>query len=82
MSEFKIVGYTCGTGNEDECIVFKCVTESGKEFSCRPRGIARVRREMYFNGESYIGKMLTVRFQELTQDGIPRFGVGIVRDYE
>ena len=34
------------------------------------------------NGKEYIGKMLTVRFQELLDDS-PRFGVGIdIRDYE
>jgi hypothetical protein len=31
----------------------------------------------------YIGKDLTVQFFELTDDGVPRFPVGIaVRDYE
>ena len=33
--------------------------------------------------KEFIGKMLTVRFQELTDDGLPRFPVGIeFRDYE
>ena len=29
------------------------------------------------NGDECIGKMLTVRYQELTDDGVPRFPVGI-----
>ena len=35
------------------------------------------------NVTKYYGKLLTVKFQELTSDGIPRFPVGIsFRDYE
>ena len=35
------------------------------------------------SGKKYIGKKLTVRFQELTDDKVPRFPVGITfRDYE
>ena len=38
---------------------------------------------MFEKGKSYIGKMLTVKYQELTDDGKPRFPVGInIRDYE
>lgn len=49
----------------------------------RPRGMWEQRKEWFDNGEAYVGKPLTVRYQELTQDGIPRFPVGIaVRDYE
>ena len=37
----------------------------------------------YKDHEKYIGKMLTVRFQNLTALGVPRFPVGVViRDYE
>ena len=58
-------------------------TKAGKEFSCRPRGTHESRAELFKHGKEYVGKMLTVRFQELTADGIPRFPVGIaIRDYE
>ena len=34
-------------------------------------------------GEDYVGKMLTVRYQERTDEGLLRFPVGIaIRDYE
>ena len=34
------------------------------------------------DGKKYIGKYLTIRYQEV-QDDIPRFGIGIgIRDYE
>jgi DNA ligase-1 len=54
-----------------------------KTFACRPRGTREDRIELFKNGSQYIGKKLTVRFQELTDDKIPRFPVGIAfRDYE
>jgi DNA ligase-1 len=35
------------------------------------------------NKDTFLGKMLTVQYQNLTPDGIPRFPVGLsFRDYE
>ena len=52
-------------------------------FRCRPRGTHEYRTKLYNNREDLVGKMLTVRFQDYTNEGIPRFPVGIVvRDYE
>ena len=81
--EFEIVGFTQGTGGETGCVVWVCKTSSGDEFSVRPRGTREERQEYFQNGNTHIGSMLTVRYQELTDDGIPRFPVGIsIRDYE
>ena len=81
--EYEIVGYTEGTGGETGCVIWICKTKDGKEFSVRPRGTREERQKLFQNGNDYIGKMLTVRYQELTDDGIPRFPVGIsIRDYE
>lgn len=82
-SEYEIVGYEEGKGLEDGCIIWTCKTSDGKAFSCRPRGTREERTDLYINGDNYIGKMLTVRYQELTNEGLPRFPVGItIRDYE
>jgi DNA ligase-1 len=81
--EFKIIGGKDGTGRETGLVIFKCVTNDGSEFDVRPMGTHKDRAEIYMNLSSYIGKDLTVKYQELTDDGIPRFPVGIsVRDYE
>jgi ATP-dependent DNA ligase len=81
--EFEIVGFTQGTGGETGCVIWVCTTQSGKHFSVRPRGTREERMEYFQNGDDYIGQWLTVRYQELTDDGIPRFPVGIsIRDYE
>lgn len=81
--EFEIIGGKDGSGRESGLIIFRCKTKSGLEFDVRPRGSQESRRDIFDNLSEYIGKSLTVRYQELTDDGVPRFPVGIaVRDYE
>ena len=49
----------------------------------RPSGNYQERKKLYREAKKYIGKMLTVRFQELTNGHVPRFPVGVtIRDYE
>lgn len=80
--EYEVVGFKEGEGSEAGCVIWVCKTE-GKVFNCRPRGTREERTELYKNGAQYVGKKLTVRFQELTDDKVPRFPVGIAfRDYE
>jgi len=82
--EFKIVGFTEGENTEAGCVVWICSTKSGHTFNVRPRGSFDERKVLYKNASKYIGKLLTVRYQELyEQTGIPRFVVGLaIRDYE
>ena len=81
--EYEVVGYNQGQGLENGCVIWICKTENGKIFNCRPRGTRDDRQIMFLNGEKYIGKLLNVRYQEETDDCIPRFPVGIsFRDYE
>ena len=81
--EFEIVGFRQAEGKDEGTVIWRCKTKSGAEFDVRPRGSHEERTAWFVNGESYVGKPLTVRYQELTQDGLPRFPVGIaIRDYE
>jgi DNA ligase-1 len=49
----------------------------------RPIGSVDERKELFRNGNAHIGKMLTVKYQELNEFGTPRFPVGkTIRDYE
>ena len=89
--EFKIVNSKKGSGTEEGAIIFTCEMEdlagNMKQFDVRPRGEIEKRRTMFNNKEHYIGKMLTVRYQNtglvLEEFSLPRFPVGIeVRDYE
>jgi DNA ligase-1 len=74
--EFKIVGFTQGDGRDKGTVIWICHTKEWKEFSVRPRGTIAARTFLYNNGDKYIGKMLTVIYQELTEEGKPRFPVG------
>jgi DNA ligase-1 len=82
-AEFTVVEYTDGVGSEKGLVIWVCETEDKKKFSVRPRGTHEERADLFNDADSYVGKKLTVRYQELTEDGIPRFPVGIAfRDYE
>lgn len=87
-SEFQIIGGKEGTGTDIGCIIYRCITENGKEFDARPRGTVEDRKKMLINLPNDIGKKLTVRYAELSDDGIPLQPVGVpaeadaVRDYE
>lgn len=81
--EFVIVKAKDSKGTEKGCVVWVCETEDGDRFDVRPRGTFDERKEMYINREDYIGKMLTVRYQGVSEDNVPRFPIGIaIRDYE
>lgn len=82
-AEFDIVGGKEGTGTDEGCIVFRCVTEGGLTFDVRPKGTVEKRQEMYRNLNSYIGEPLTVKFAEYSDDMVPQQPVGeAVRNYE
>jgi DNA ligase-1 len=76
-SEFKVIGVREGEGNEKGMALFQCVTPEGLKFDCRPKGTQEYRKEIWSNSKSYIGKWLTVKYQELSELGIPRFPVGV-----
>jgi ATP-dependent DNA ligase len=81
--EFPIVGFKQGDGVEKGCVIWTCKTAEGTEFDCRPRGTREDRCALFRDGAKYIGKPLSIRFQEWTDDKIPRFPVGLaIRDYE
>lgn len=85
--EFEIIGGKEGTGTDEGCVVYKCITESGFKFDVRPRGTVEDRRQMLINLPNDMGKKLTVRFAEYSDDGVPLQPVGIpegevIRDYE
>lgn len=90
-SEFEIIGYKEGVGLEEGCIIFRCRTKSGAEFDVRPTGSREDRKWWFENGDSFIGKFMTVKYAELSDDGIPLQVVGkpetlveamAIRDYE
>jgi len=82
-AEFKIVGVTAGRGRMAECAVFVCETATGDQFNCKMEGSLDNLKPFLSRPNSVIGKMLTVRYQGLTNGNVPRFPIGVtVRDYE
>lgn len=82
-AEFKITGIKSGRGRMAECAIFTCTTSKGDLFDCKMEGSLDILKDILKNPRSVIGKMLTVRYQGLTNGNLPRFPIGvIVRDYE
>jgi len=89
-SEFKIIGFEEAQGSEIVFVLEYSVKDSSElgSFKCKPKGTKEYKRELLDLAKSdfnkhFSGKMYTVRYQELSQKGCPRFPVGIsLRDYE
>jgi ATP-dependent DNA ligase len=80
--EYPIVDVKEGTGREKGTAIWVCKVGE-QHFSARPEGTLEVRKKFLEEKDKYIGKRLTVRFQNLTALGVPRFPIGVVvRDYE
>ena len=81
--EFTIVDVKEGDGVDIDTAILQCVTKEGKTFWVRPTGTREYRSHILYSFNNYKGKLLTVKFQNVTEHGVPRFPVGInIRDYE
>jgi len=81
-NEYEIIDGKEAAGDDAGTVIFKCKCNDSS-FWVRPRGSRDYRAHLFENIRSYIGKKLTVRYQNLSEYGIPRFPVGIsIRDYE
>jgi DNA ligase-1 len=80
--EFEVVGHHLSKVG-DPVPIFECVCSNGKRFGVMMKENHEEKVKRMENIEQYYGKKLTVKYQELTKEGIPRFPVGIeFRDYE
>jgi DNA ligase-1 len=71
--EFRIVGFREAEGRDSGTVIWRCATKTGDEFDCRPVGSVEHRKQLFQNAQANIGKLLTIKFQELSEKGIPRF---------
>lgn len=76
-AEYKIIGHTEGVGAYAGCVIWICVTEKGQEFRVVPKGTLEEKAKWFKSAENAHGMWLKVKFFELTDDGIPRFPVGL-----
>lgn len=75
--EFKIVGFSDGKGKNEGTVKWTCELPTGGTFDCAPTGVKADREQMFKDGAAYIGKLLKVKHQGYTEEGVPRFPVGI-----
>ena len=82
--EFELTDVREGKGNKIGLAAHAdCVMPNGKTFTANVKGPAWWRAELLKNKSSVIGKQATVKYFNLTPDGIPRFPYLLtIRDYE
>lgn len=80
-AEFEIIGYERGLRPED--MVFVCQTELGAKFEAKPMGPRELKYEYLDRMDEIIGKMATVKYFYLSDEGVPLQPVlKCIRDYE
>lgn len=80
-AEFEITGISEGLREEDMC--FTLVTDDGIEFKAKPMGSRELKQQYREDLDNLIGKMATVKFFYLSDEGTPLQPVlKCIRDYE
>lgn len=72
-AEFLILDVTPGLGNRSDCAGRLVCQIGDKTFGCSMTGTVEFMKEVLDNKDQIIGKYATVKFFQLTEDGIPRF---------
>lgn len=81
--EFQIIDVGEGRGRMEGKAVFRCRTPDDKEFECVAPGNMEDKARFLRRKDELIGSMLTVKYFDTTDGGVPSHGVGVaVRDYE
>ena len=74
--EFKIVDVEEGCGKlMGKVGAFHCELKDGRTFKASPAVTLEEKEAMWKSRKDYIGKMATVKYQNLTPDGMPRFPI-------
>jgi len=82
--EYTILGYEEGEGNRTGTIKhFKFKNKDGKDFKSNVKGSFEYLQDLLEKADDLVGKEATVKYFNLTPDGVPRFPYVIaIRDYE
>ena len=76
-SEFVLVGVEEGKGKLSGHGIFVLRTPGGKEFRAKMKGDTSKLKQYWDSPKRWIGRQVTVAYQGLTSDGIPRFPVAV-----
>ena len=82
--EYTILGYEEGKGNRTGTIKhFKFKNKDGRDFKSNVKGTFEHLTKLLKTADTLIGKEATIKYFNLTPDGVPRFPYVIaIRDYE
>jgi len=75
--EFRVINWERGKGRFLNCAIWHCLVRENVEFKVVLKGTMEQRKEMLENANSYIGQWLKVKYFGLTEEGKPRFPVGL-----
>jgi len=71
-AEFEVIGYKQGEADRAGCVVWECRNDVNAEtFGCSQMGDVEFQRGLFEEGDQYIGKKITVRFDGRSDKGIP-----------
>lgn len=78
-AEFPVLDIVEGGGRFKGAAIFVCRATETDTFTCVPEGDMDYRRSLFQNRADILSttKYLTVRYQELSKDGVPIFPVGV-----
>lgn len=76
-SEYEVVGVEEGRGKLAGHAIFVLVAPGAGEFRAKMKGAQENLRAIFQARESYVGRMVTVKYQGLSAAGIPRFPVAL-----
>ena len=71
--EFLIIGVNEGKGNREGCAVLRLETKNRMHFDSVPIGSVDYLKRLWCRRKELVGLYATVKYQNLTADGVPRF---------
>ena len=78
-AEFKVVSARDGKGKMAGGVIWTCKNDlTDGFFECTMKVTMDERKRFFRESKKYLGKLLTIRFFDRTDDSLPRFPVGIV----
>lgn len=76
-SEFAIIGFTEGNGSLEGAVgSFTCITSKQQVFHAKLKAPVAELKRLYQHPNEFLDRHLTVKYQGMSADGIPRFPVG------
>lgn len=75
--EYEVIGYKEGTGTQEGCVVWHLQDLDNEEvkFWSVMLGDVETRRWYFKHAKKYIGRLATVKYSELSKDGVPKMPI-------